>query len=997
MNSHSKVFPHANSRILIVDDNPAIHADFQKILGAKDTRLDHELRALHTGIFGDAPAEEAHEGATFQLDSAYQGQEALEKLRAATREGMPYSVAFVDVRMPPGWDGVETITHLWKEAPDLQIIICSAYSDYSWSDLAAVAPHPDQLLVLKKPFDNIEVIQMAHALTKKWQFTKIANQRMSELDTLVAVRTADLLATNQRLHAESIKRAADQERFTKSFHNSPLAMAFRPANGCGFLDANARFIRLLGARREILLAGGHDSWLPTTTAEHIRTSLDAGESLANFPAKIRTYSGELRDTLLAAEHVLLGDEPHHIFILQDITDRVKLEMELRHSRKMEIVGKLSTGLAADLSGALAVIAGHADARLGSLGNDPALDTSLERIVSLAQGSTELIRRFLDYSRQQIIENQPLSINRIVERTAAFLTRLVGNNNLIHLELAGDLPVVFADSSSIEQVIILLVLSARDAMPLGGEITITTSLSRIDQLALPIRTALRADAREGNYVCLSVADTGPGWESESLRHLFDPDPPRDHRGTTGRSLATADAIVQRHHGWMEAESEPHKGSILRCYLPYIRDREEIAALAELSRSLSAELIASCEIAQESIFSPALTASAAGTPRPKLVIVDDEPLMSHFLMQKLGRYFEVHAAMHCDHAIALCRLHLPDVILCDMMESGKDGIYLARQLQADPVTALIPVVIVTSQASEETKINCLAAGASDFMAKPFHLTELMARLNHHATAHLTRKRLLHQKIELEAALEQIRNTETLLVQNEKMAMLGRLSAGLIHEINNPLNYASQGIYLMKSYNQVLPAAQREDFQEILTDIKDGVDRVIKIVSDLRSFTRDTSHLKEVFEVRIAIDTALRFFSHLLKDRVLLEMDFSVGITVYGDINQFVHIVINLVQNAIDAMAGKHYPKGDGPSIRITGRDEGGTSVIRFWDNGPGMAPEVLDRMFEPFYTTKDVGVGMGLGLSICHGIVTSHHGSMKVDTGIGAYTEFVLSFPTVEEWP
>ena len=997
MNSHSQELPHANSRILIVDDNPAIHADFLKILGTKDTTLDHELSDLHADIFGDAPAAEIREGATFQLDSAYQGQEGLEKVRAAAREGMPYSVAFVDVRMPPGWDGVETITRIWKESPDLQIVICSAYSDYSWSALSAVAPNPDQLLVLRKPFDNIEVIQMAYSLTKKWQFTRIANQRMTELDTLVALRTADLLASNQRLHAESMERAAAQERFTKSFHNSPLAMALRPANGRGFLDANARFTRLLDVPRQILLDGGHDSWLPTTTAEQIRSSLDAGESLTNLPTKIRTYGGELRETLLAAELVLLGGEPHHIFILQDITDRVKLEIDLRHSRKMEIVGKLSAGLAADLSGALTVIAGHADARFGLPGNEPALDTSLQRIVSLARGSTDLIRKFLDYSRQQTLENQPLSLNQIVERAAAFLRRLIGSKNLIHLELADDLPVIFADSSSIEKVIIILVLRARDAMPLGGEITITTSLSEIDQLALPIRSGLRADAREGNFVCLSVADTGHGLEPESLRHLFDPDTPGNRRGTTDRSLATADAVVQRHHGWMEAESELHKGSTLRCFLPYTRDREEISALAELSRALSAELIASCEIAQKSIFSPDPTDAAAGTSRPKLLIVDDEPIMSHFLVQKLRTHFEVHAATDCDQAIALCRLLLPDVILCDMMESGKDGIYLARQLQADPATAVIPIVIVTSQAGEETKINCLAAGASDFMAKPFHLTELMARLNNHATAHLTRKRLLQQKIELEAALAQIHNTETLLVQNEKMAMLGRLSAGLIHEINNPLNYASQGIYIMQSASDKLPAAQREDFQEILTDIKDGVDRVIKIISDLRSFTRDTSKVKKVFDVQTAVDTSLRFFSHLLKEGVRLELDFPSPIAAYGDINQFVQVVINLVQNAIDAMSGKRYPEGDGPSIRITGRDQGRTSVIRFRDNGPGLAPEVLDRMFEPFYTTKDVGVGMGLGLSICHRIVTSHGGSIRVETGIGAFTEVILTFPAVEEWP
>ena len=111
---------------------------------------------------------------TFQVDSAFQGQEGLEKVRAAFAAGTPYAVAFVDVRMPPGWDGVETITRIWAEFRDLQIVICTAYSDYSWDEISKAIGNTDQVLVLKKPFDNIEVLQMAHALSKKWQLTQMA-------------------------------------------------------------------------------------------------------------------------------------------------------------------------------------------------------------------------------------------------------------------------------------------------------------------------------------------------------------------------------------------------------------------------------------------------------------------------------------------------------------------------------------------------------------------------------------------------------------------------------------------------------------------------------------------------------------------------------------------------------------------------------------------------------------------------------------------------------
>jgi CheY-like chemotaxis protein len=145
--------PH-NHRILIIDDNPSIHEDFRKSLGPADAKLAEELDATEASLFGD------HAGASsaqnFRIDSAFQGQEGLEKVRVACAEGAPYAVAFVDVRMPPGWDGIETISRIWKEFPDLQIVICTAYSDYSWDEIAKSVGNTDKMLVLKKPFDNVE-------------------------------------------------------------------------------------------------------------------------------------------------------------------------------------------------------------------------------------------------------------------------------------------------------------------------------------------------------------------------------------------------------------------------------------------------------------------------------------------------------------------------------------------------------------------------------------------------------------------------------------------------------------------------------------------------------------------------------------------------------------------------------------------------------------------------------------------------------------------------
>jgi CheY-like chemotaxis protein len=155
-----------NRRILIIDDNRAIHEDFGKILGDSSGADDSALKALEDELFGDtapAPAKEQ-----FELSSAYQGRDALELVESAENDGQPFAMAFVDVRMPPGWDGVETIDRIWQVSPNIQTVICTAYSDYSREQILERLGEHDRLLILRKPFDPSEVQQLARALTEKW-------------------------------------------------------------------------------------------------------------------------------------------------------------------------------------------------------------------------------------------------------------------------------------------------------------------------------------------------------------------------------------------------------------------------------------------------------------------------------------------------------------------------------------------------------------------------------------------------------------------------------------------------------------------------------------------------------------------------------------------------------------------------------------------------------------------------------------------------------------
>ncbi|HVI88522.1 MAG TPA: EAL domain-containing protein [Dongiaceae bacterium] len=184
-------FGQVNRRILLVDDNEAIHQDFRKIL-TPSFESEAALAATKAALFGEAIVAQH----TFHLDSAFQGQESLEMVRRALAVNMPYAMAFIDMRMPPGWDGLETIEHIWEADPRLQIALCTAYSDYSWEDLAKRFGSDDRLLILKKPFDNIEICQMANALTSKWEMTKQAAFKMSTLEQAVEERTRELTNAN---------------------------------------------------------------------------------------------------------------------------------------------------------------------------------------------------------------------------------------------------------------------------------------------------------------------------------------------------------------------------------------------------------------------------------------------------------------------------------------------------------------------------------------------------------------------------------------------------------------------------------------------------------------------------------------------------------------------------------------------------------------------------------------------------------------------------------
>ena len=189
-----------NHRILVVDDNAAIHKDFQKILCPSSSHQE-EIDSVAAGLFEESAREVAC--TKFEVSFAFQGQDALRMVQDAVERQQPFAVAFVDVRMPPGWDGIETTMKLWEVDPTLQIVICTAYSDYSWEEMIATLGCSPRLVILKKPFDNIEVTQLCHALSLKWKLEHETKRHVAELDRLVADRTSELELANRLLQEES--------------------------------------------------------------------------------------------------------------------------------------------------------------------------------------------------------------------------------------------------------------------------------------------------------------------------------------------------------------------------------------------------------------------------------------------------------------------------------------------------------------------------------------------------------------------------------------------------------------------------------------------------------------------------------------------------------------------------------------------------------------------------------------------------------------------------
>lgn len=411
---------------------------------------------------------------------------------------------------------------------------------------------------------------------------------------------------------------------------------------------------------------------------------------------------------------------------------------------------------------------------------------------------------------------------------------------------------------------------------------------------------------------------------------------------------------------------------------------------------------------------------------VLLVDDQTTMNEAIQCLLAAESDIiyHYCSTADQAVAMATAVTPTVILQDLIMPGVDGMALVKQFRTQAATQDIPIIMFSTNDDPQTKAEAFAVGVNDYLVKLPDRIELVARIRYHSQAYLNRQAQTAalvaqaQAYELEQMLQELRRTQAQLIQTEKLSSLGQMLAGIAHEINNPVNfifgnltyietYVNDLMRLVHAYQERYPEPG-DDIQTLLDDIdyefltqdltkvlnstRLGVERIIQIVLSLRNFSRQDQTEMRLSNLHEGIDSTLLILGHRLKQGIEIVKQYGELPPIECYPAQLNQVFMNILNNAIDALeeqASSLSQPGFNKQIVIqTQRQDENRVEVRIRDTGSGIPADILDKLFNPFFTTKPVGKGTGLGLSICQQIIKNHQGSLDVISQPENGTEFII---------
>jgi two-component system NtrC family sensor kinase len=424
---------------------------------------------------------------------------------------------------------------------------------------------------------------------------------------------------------------------------------------------------------------------------------------------------------------------------------------------------------------------------------------------------------------------------------------------------------------------------------------------------------------------------------------------------------------------------------------------------------------------------------------ILVVDDTPANIGVLVDFLEEnHLRVVVAQDGEEALERCRLVQPDLVLLDVMMPGIDGFETCRRLKQDASTAPIPVIFMTALTDTDSVVAAFDAGGVDYVTKPIQISEVLARIQTHLALRAMHAQLSAQNGLLQeemavrmaaqeslllvgeaqkALIGELQQANDRLLQAEKMASIGQLAAGVAHEINNPIgfvnsnmgtlqNYVTTLFDVMEGYQQAAHGAPpvaariaelkeagevdfiREDFLALMSESREGLQRVKEIVQSLKDFSHVETTDAAPADLHRGLDSTLNIVNNEIKYKANVVKEYGNLPLVVCAGPQLNQVFMNLLMNAAQAMDTMG-------TITIRTGCSGEWVWIEFTDTGSGMAPATLNRIFEPFYTTKAIGSGTGLGLSVSYGIVKRHGGRIEVDSTLGVGSKFTVHLP-VDGW-